>query len=324
MSPRRIRDLLPFQPDYLASGSGWPVGVVAERYVDVGPFQVTLPPSTHHWLTLLSPCRTSDVAPQVTWCIGREQISTSLTRSIICFAPAGSDQRWASAGGTLTCFNLLTPEQSTVSLFGGNVVQPVGLLEQACVERRALSRLMLQLSKELGRDGPESERIRNSLLDAIGGYLCRAQRQVAQEHSVDAATTASLTGVQIRQIHDYIVDNLRSVTIGDLADVVGCSRRSFSRHFRSSTGQTGSQIIRHLRVARLLEAFQVCPNQKVDAVADEVGFGSRAHLARNLKETTGYTVAQLRKHFRTGHGLKVIRDHAASKPNLAGNGPDMA
>lgn len=142
-----------------------------------------------------------------------------------------------------------------------------------------LSLLRLALSS-----GVEDALRRDGLVDAIAARLVspRAPRPAV------ALAPAALRRVQER-LHDELAEPHRSA---DLAALAGLSRFHFARQFRRATGLSPHAYLLEVRV---LEAARLlATGADVGDVAAAVGFGSRAHLSRQLASRLSITPGALR------------------------------
>lgn len=93
----------------------------------------------------------------------------------------------------------------------------------------------------------------------------------------------------------YARQNLRQpLTVDELADQVGMSRRHFTRSFRSQTGQSPARAIEALRA----EAARVLLDSaalSLDAVAREAGFSSAEQMRQAMVRVYGQTPQALRR-----------------------------
>jgi transcriptional regulator GlxA family with amidase domain len=101
---------------------------------------------------------------------------------------------------------------------------------------------------------------------------------------------------RFEQLHVWIMENLhKPLTLADLADQCAMSVRSFSRHYRLSTGSTPAQAIEELRLEtarRLLEQ-----GTQVAATARRCGFGAEETMRRAFQRRFAVSPRTYRERF---------------------------
>jgi AraC family transcriptional regulator len=103
-----------------------------------------------------------------------------------------------------------------------------------------------------------------------------------------------LSDRRLRQVFDYIEDNLaETISLDDLAEVVGLSASHFKILFREATGLPPHQYLIRRRVERarnLLSAGEL----SISRIAMETGFAHQSHLARHMRRVLGVSPSALR------------------------------
>lgn len=100
---------------------------------------------------------------------------------------------------------------------------------------------------------------------------------------------------QVDKVDVYISQNMgMSISVDDLADLLGCSKFYFLREFKKLVGQTPYQ---YLMSKRLEEARLRLGDSKatIAAVAIDLGFNDQAHFSRAFKGQFGITPKQFQK-----------------------------
>ncbi len=104
----------------------------------------------------------------------------------------------------------------------------------------------------------------------------------------------------IQKCCDYIELSLdRKIRTADLAALVGYTEYYLTDKFKKETGQSVSSYIRYAKVERaklLLESGDL----SVREIAEKLAFNTVNYFIQSFRDTTGYTPAQYRKHFRYG------------------------
>ncbi|MCI0388551.1 MAG: AraC family transcriptional regulator [Acidobacteria bacterium] len=104
-----------------------------------------------------------------------------------------------------------------------------------------------------------------------------------------------LSDRRLRQVFDYIEDNLaESISLGDLAAVVGLSVSHFNVLFREAVGLSPHQYLIRRRVER---AKNLLGEGKLSIcqIATESGFAHQSHLARHTRRVLGVAPKALQK-----------------------------
>ena len=99
-----------------------------------------------------------------------------------------------------------------------------------------------------------------------------------------------------RLAHERIVSSPASVSsVRELCAELGCGRASLDRAFREVFGRSAASYLRETRVKEALRLLRTTDN-KVEAVAHLVGFKGKANLYRSIRQVTGLTPGQARRH----------------------------
>lgn len=99
----------------------------------------------------------------------------------------------------------------------------------------------------------------------------------------------------INRTIDYILQNLSGrVLLSRASRLASMSDPAFSRYFKNASGQTFSQVVRKLRVARACRdlKFTVKP---VSRIAHESGYANLANFNRQFRAEMGMTPSQYRR-----------------------------
>ncbi len=92
----------------------------------------------------------------------------------------------------------------------------------------------------------------------------------------------------------YIQDNLSAdLGVAELADLVGLSSATFSRHFAEVTGQTPYQYILAKRLNHAQHLVKTSKKSFVE-IAFDCGFSSQSHMTQLFKKRLGITPKQAR------------------------------
>ncbi|SHE80013.1 Transcriptional regulator GlxA family, contains an amidase domain and an AraC-type DNA-binding HTH domain [Modicisalibacter ilicicola DSM 19980] len=100
---------------------------------------------------------------------------------------------------------------------------------------------------------------------------------------------------QVRRAIAIIEQHLGElISVDELADRVGCSRRGLERSFRESLGVSPQKFSRDLRLRYGLWLLHFT-SKSITEVGERCGFSDTAHFSRNFKDTFGYSPSEVRK-----------------------------
>ena len=107
-----------------------------------------------------------------------------------------------------------------------------------------------------------------------------------------------LSDCRIRKVFDYIEDNLAaSISLDDLASVVGLSVSHFKVLFREATGLSPHQYLIRRRVERARYLLGES-GLSISQIAVRTGFAHQSHLARHMHRLLGVSPGALREMMR--------------------------
>jgi AraC-like DNA-binding protein len=115
----------------------------------------------------------------------------------------------------------------------------------------------------------------------------------------DAAFTDDSLGepgaaTRIHKALDHIRDNyVEELSLAEVGAVVGMRENAFSRSFRRATGQTFTDFVIGLRVARACRLL-ASTRQQVSSICYEVGFNNISNFNRHFRRIKGMTPGEFR------------------------------
>jgi transcriptional regulator GlxA family with amidase domain len=131
---------------------------------------------------------------------------------------------------------------------------------------------------------------------AVARQLVVFLKRPGGQSQFSAALTLQDSTGRFEQLHTWIIENLNSpLTLADLADRCAMSVRSFSRHYRLSTGSTPAQAVEELRLEtarRLLEQ-----GAQVAITARRCGFGTEETMRRAFQRRFAVNPRAYRERF---------------------------
>jgi AraC-like DNA-binding protein len=172
------------------------------------------------------------------------------------------------------------------------VLPPVMHIGAGQARDRGLAAAVELLSCEVQRTDPGAPAVIASLLDLLFVYILRAW--LAEQHQAGGGWVRALydpvVGGALALIHD---DPARPWSVDLLARAVGAPRATFTRRFRTLTGQAPMTYVAAWRMsvaARLLREQR----GSLREVARRVGYDSEFAFARAFKRTTGHAPGRYR------------------------------
>ncbi len=98
----------------------------------------------------------------------------------------------------------------------------------------------------------------------------------------------------LKRVHAYALANLsRPLSVGDLADAVGCSRWHFSRRFQQLEGKSPHEFVTDLKMRLAVRLLQTT-NGSVKEVAENCGFEDASYFCKVFRSHYGVSPAGFR------------------------------
>ena len=194
---------------------------------------------------------------------------------------------WASCDNHQTILVEIAPEfVAEVSAEGTSAGNQLELRPAFNEEDPFITQLALALRDDLRTGHPNGCLYGETLGTALTAHLLR--KHGAREQSVRHYRNG-LRNYQLRHVVQYIDDNLeKSMSLRDLAKVVGISVYHFVRLFKQSTGLSPHQYVLKKRIGRAKSLLQ---NRRVPIaeIALRSGFGSQSSFTRAFQRLTYFT-----------------------------------
>jgi AraC-like DNA-binding protein len=119
---------------------------------------------------------------------------------------------------------------------------------------------------------------------------------------------------QISGIVDYITANAsESFSMADMSQRVGMSESQFSRYFRRATGNTFTDFVNRLRIARACQLLMET-DRYISNVCYDCGFNNVANFNRRFLEIKGMTPKEFRRQGEARFGVRTIEAARRSQP----------
>ena len=110
---------------------------------------------------------------------------------------------------------------------------------------------------------------------------------------------------QISTIVDYITANAtEALSMGELSRRVGMSESQFSRYFRRATGNTFTDFVSRLRIARACQLLMET-DRYISNVCYDCGFNNVANFNRRFLEIKGMTPKEFRRQAEARFGVRA-------------------
>jgi transcriptional regulator GlxA family with amidase domain len=158
-------------------------------------------------------------------------------------------------------------------------VSPAELLEAI--------RLVNQLESELVNRGPGFRVMATTTLLQIATFLSRCYSQSRNPQSKSLLRIAEA----ISHIEKHYTD---PITLDELIEISGMSRRHFIRTFESTMGAPPIKYLIRLRVRRACELLRQT-DQSITSIALAVGFFDSNYFSRQFRVVTGSSPREYRK-----------------------------
>jgi transcriptional regulator GlxA family with amidase domain len=133
--------------------------------------------------------------------------------------------------------------------------------------------------------------------------LIAPHRQGGQAQFIERPLPVSSSDSRFSQVLEWVTQHLQQAhSIDSLAERAAMSRRSFTRHFRQSTGTSFKQWLLNQRLAhaqRMLERSDA----SIELVAQEAGFGTGLSLRQHFRTVLGIPPLAYRTQFRSNSSV---------------------
>jgi transcriptional regulator GlxA family with amidase domain len=189
---------------------------------------------------------------------------------------------WASCADLAERYPKVSVEPDPIFVRDGNVATSAGVTA-------GMDLALALVEEDLGRDlALQAARWLVVFLQRPGG-----QAQFSAQLAAQAADRAPL-----RELQAWIPDHLdEDLTVPALARRARMSDRNFARAFRRETGMTPGAYVEAARVERARIALET-GDLPVEAVAEQVGFGTVETMRRAFRRRIGVSPAGYRTRFR--------------------------
>ena len=152
------------------------------------------------------------------------------------------------------------------------------------------------IAASLDREASESGVGCRLYVDALKNQACvHILRRYANVVFRDEGRSGGFSRAQARMLESYVEEHLeRSLSLEELAGVVGLSAFHFARKFREEFGCPPYAYVMRERIERA-KAQLANPAIPLKAVAAACGFSDQSHMTRLFRRATGLTPAEFRR-----------------------------
>jgi AraC family transcriptional regulator len=170
----------------------------------------------------------------------------------------------------------------------------VELTEHWDLTDRHISALLQEMTADLAEGSPAGTIYGESLANALAVYLLK---RYAVRPLTPAVCKGGLPGYRLKRVIDYVANNLEeSISLSQLATIVGMSPHYFSELFKQSTGYTPHNYVLVQRMERAKQRLRDPQCSVVEAGLD-AGFQNASHFARVFRKLEGITPSRFRAEY---------------------------
>ena len=149
---------------------------------------------------------------------------------------------------------------------------------------------------EVVKSGVAEEIYVESLRNLLAVHLIRNYSSIGRTKLNDRlAKTARLNALQVKQLQDFIEDNLdQKISIAQLAAIVHLSQFYFARAFKEAVGTTPHRYLVQRRIERAKILLKVTRHSVLE-IAIKVGYINLSHFTKQFRKHVGTTPGAYRK-----------------------------
>ncbi len=153
------------------------------------------------------------------------------------------------------------------------------------------------LKAEVVKSSVAEEIYIESIRNLLGVHLIRNYSSIRRSQTKQLAKTASLSILQVKQLQDFIEDNLdQKISIVQLASLVHLSQFHFARAFKEAVGTTPHRYLVQRRIDRAKILLTVT-RLSIQEIAIRVGYVNLSHFTAQFRKYVGATPAAYRQSF---------------------------
>ncbi len=219
---------------------------------------------------------------------------TQLQTGQLSFIPARADNRWLFGDGAPDALHVLINE----AFFERSVEQHFKQKNYSClrddfqVTSPTLRTLLSLFGMELENNGLNGRLYAESIATALSF-------QIVNHFGSQQNTLNIETDVDLMVAYDLINDEYyRSITLDELAKLVGLSRAQFVRRFKQQFGTTPHRYLIERRIEIAIQQLKSGLHIPLAQLAIELGFADQSHFHRHFSKITGVTPTVFKRTYR--------------------------
>ncbi|MDB5397563.1 MAG: AraC family transcriptional regulator [Rhodospirillales bacterium] len=216
----------------------------------------------------------------------------------VLFIPAASPLRIRADGGPAETLRCSFSREKLSQITGyRDLVKPSTMLHTLNIRERWISESLLRLEKAIMESTERSLRFADALASAL---LMEISRYLDKRETVEGFQRGGLAPRTLKKIIEYLNENER-VTVDDVCELSGYSRRHLGRAFKQATGATiydAIEEVRFSRASKLLEKTDL----RVREIATKVGFSDASSFSVAFQRISGETPSDHRARLRAPAG----------------------
>ena len=171
--------------------------------------------------------------------------------------------------------------------------------------------VLLAMTTDLAEASPAGRLYGESLANALAVYLLN--RYTVRRYTA-AAYRGGLPGYRLKQVLDYIGDNLADdLSLSQLAAVAGMSPHYFAGLFSKSTGHPPHRFVLLQRIERAKQSLRN-PGRSIIEIGLDAGFQNPSHFARMFRKFVGTSPSRFQSEMQSARRLNDVTslsvDHA--------------
>jgi AraC family transcriptional regulator len=213
------------------------------------------------------------------------------------FVPAGAHLRIRADGGPGEAIRCSFTQEAFREITGSkSLLRPTNAVRSLNIRDAWISGSLNRLGKEAAAPDGKSALFADSLARAV---LIQVSRYIEEQQPVSPYRRGGLTPRLYRKVMEYLGDS-DHVSIGELSELTGYSRRHLSRAFKQTTNATlhdAIETVKYDRAAKLLTSTDL----RIKEIAAKVGFSGTSSFSVAFHRISGETPHKFRTKSRTAN-----------------------
>lgn len=253
-------------------------------YVEQGPHSYTDPSVSE---TILALPLTVEAGCSWRWKIHGRSYSAAAQPGEMLVVPTEVESEW-EVDGTRQILVLTVPNKTVQSVLGVSSPDTIrsafwALAETAWTDPFVES-LMMRLWEGLEVRNPYSSRLSDGIVTTILSHLL-----MRAGSTIEAGSKVVLPQWRLRRVIEFVDANIeRPISLDQMADAAGLSRRHFARSFAAELGLTPHKWLMRRRIDIALDLLATT-NGTLSEIAQACGFSSQSHLTSLMQQEIGVT-----------------------------------